>query len=107
MTTEEGKLMSDEQGKEFDSAKHVNFDVAEKARDRAYWQGRKDATAEIQEGKDAVWMTALEKIDTIQARAQLEALRRIAEELHAMNEYLRSDTVNAVVNALIINSAGS
>ncbi len=42
------------------------------------------------------WSTALEKVDTIQARAQLEALRRIAEELHTLNDYLSSGRAEAL-----------
>ena len=34
------------------------------------------------------WRVSLDEIDTHQARAQLEALRAIAEELHTLNDYL-------------------
>lgn len=73
---------------------HVTLEVAEKARDRAYFQGRKDAEAEAQRAKDARWIMDLDKIDVVQARAQIEALRAIAEELAKLRVLIHDNLAN-------------
>jgi hypothetical protein len=40
---------------------------------------------ELKAPDEILWMMDIYKIDTVQSRAQIEALRTIAEELHELN----------------------
>lgn len=82
----------------------VPYEIAEKARDAAYQQGRKDAMEEAQQVRNARWSMDLEKVDTVQSRAQIEALRAIAEELHEVNAYLTGGKAVEDLNTAVMNA---
>lgn len=44
------------------------------------------------------WSFPLEKVDTVQAKAQIEALRAIAEELRYMNVHLAEDLAREILS---------
>ncbi len=104
MKNDQGDEVTKPPIKKPDPTIHVSLEQAEKVRDAAYHQGRKDAVAEIQKARDSFWTTALINIDTVQARAELEASRRIAEELHILNEYLSSGKAAEAVADAFMNA---
>ena len=74
----------------------VSFEERDEAMSAAYQQGLRDAKEVIAKERDARWRVSLDEIDTHQARAQIEALRAIAEELGKLSDNFEYYAAEAV-----------